>query len=90
MLEMTLSDFSRNVQNYLDDFEDNDDILIARNGEPYIKIISEVAHNTLLSSQQAEKRKKFAWFCGVWTEEDALEFDHAVKDFKSIDPEDWQ
>jgi hypothetical protein len=90
MLEMTLSDFSRNVQNYLDDFEHNDDIVIARNGEPYIKIIPELAHDTLMNNRQAERRKKFARFCGVWTEEDALEFDEAVKDFKSIDMEDWQ
>jgi hypothetical protein len=52
--------------------------------------VKRILHDTLLNNQREEKRKKFARFCGIWTEEDALEFDQAVKDFKSVDPEDWQ
>jgi hypothetical protein len=44
MLELTIQNFSRNVAEYLPDAELND-FVIARNGEPYIKIVAPAPAN---------------------------------------------
>ena len=38
---------------------------------------------------QEDKRKRFAQFCGMWTEQEAVEFDEATKDLATVDPKDW-
>jgi hypothetical protein len=37
-----------------------------------------------------DHREDFAEFCGAWSEADAAEFDENTKDFREIDPRDWQ
>ena len=36
------------------------------------------------------RKKEFAVFLGVWTKEEAAEFEKLVEDEERIDPEDWQ
>ena len=38
----------------------------------------------------ADHRADFAEFCGIWTSEDAREFEAATADLERIDQEDWQ
>ena len=37
-----------------------------------------------------ERRADFAEFCGGWSKADAAEFERHTKDFRKIDPRDWQ
>jgi hypothetical protein len=46
--------------------------------------------DALLSGKVDERRKMFAPFCGIWTDQDAAEFKGAVKDFETVNPEDWK
>ena len=43
-----------------------------------------------LDKAQADRSKDFVEFFGVWSEEEAAEFDAATADFDRIDPEDWK
>ncbi len=38
----------------------------------------------------AERRKRFEKFLGTWTEEEAAEFEEAVRVFDEIDEESWK
>ena len=38
----------------------------------------------------AERRKHFEEFFGTWTEEEAAEFEEAVRVFDEIDEESWK
>lgn len=42
------------------------------------------------SESIAERRKRFEKFLGTWTEEQAAEFDEAVRVFDEIDEESWK
>ncbi len=41
-------------------------------------------------SSVAERRKRFEKFLGTWTEEEAAEFEKAVRVFDEIDEESWK
>ena len=41
-------------------------------------------------SSVAERRKHFEEFFGTWTEEEAAEFEEAVRVFDEIDEESWK
>ncbi len=43
-----------------------------------------------LGSAQAERRKDFERFCGVWSSKEAAAFQDANRDFEKVDPEDWK
>ncbi len=42
-----------------------------------------------LGSAQAERRKEFEPFCGLWSSKEAAAFREANRDFERVDPEDW-
>jgi hypothetical protein len=37
-----------------------------------------------------DRKADFGEFCGVWSKADAAEFEKNTKDFRKIDPRDWQ
>ncbi len=37
-----------------------------------------------------DRKADFAEFCGVWSKADAAEFERNTKDFREVDPRDWQ
>ena len=43
-----------------------------------------------LDKMPVDHSKDFLEFFGVWSEEEAAEFDAATADFERIDPEDWK
>lgn len=42
------------------------------------------------SSVTSKSKSRFSRFCGVWSEEDAVEFDKALLEQRRIDNEAWQ
>jgi len=42
------------------------------------------------SAARPRKREDFSEFCGIWTEEEAREFEEAIADQEEIYPEDRQ
>jgi hypothetical protein len=52
--------------------------------------VKRLLEDTLLSRKREEKRRELAKFCGIWTSEDAAEFEEATKDFETVDPRDWK
>ncbi len=41
-------------------------------------------------TKQPRFANDFKDICGVWTQEDRLEFENSIKEFEKTDPEDWQ
>ena len=37
-----------------------------------------------------QRKSRFSRFCGIWSDEDAVEFDKALLDQRKIDNEAWQ
>lgn len=35
-------------------------------------------------------RNDFEKFCGIWSKEEAAEFEEAIADLERVDPEDWR
>jgi hypothetical protein len=52
--------------------------------------VKKILADALLSGKVDERRKMFAPFCGIWTDRDAAEFNEAVKDLETSNPEDWE
>jgi hypothetical protein len=43
-----------------------------------------------LERETDEKKKKLARFCGIWTPEDAVEFEAVTKEFGTVNESDWK
>jgi hypothetical protein len=52
--------------------------------------VKRILENALLPQKREEKNKALSQFCGIWTDEDAAEFEAATKDFRTVDPRDWE
>ena len=89
MRQMTLRDIPEEVE------------LVARNEASRKGISLNKAFLTLLrkgmqqtkvqtSSVTRQSDSTFSRFCGVWSEEDAAEFDNALMEQRKIDNEAWQ
>ena len=52
--------------------------------------VKKILRDALLSDKIEERRKMFAPFCGIWTDQDAAEFKEAIKDLEAVDPGDWE
>ncbi len=60
-------------------------------GRSVNKVVKELIARALgLDEKNKDNLKDFADLCGVWTEEEALEFRGAVKALARIEPEEWQ
>lgn len=42
------------------------------------------------AASEPPHRSDFAAFCGVWTQEEAREFEWRVADLHAVDPKDWE
>jgi len=77
------------------DIDDNLEILIQhkarKEGLSIDKTIKKILEDALMRRSEMKKKNKndFLDLFGVWSEEDVREFDNAVKDFETINPEDW-
>jgi len=50
-----------------------------------------LAESVGVSRKRADvNRARFERFCGVWSEQEADEFDAAVADLQRVDPRDWE
>ena len=54
------------------------------------EMVKKILSDVLLSGKIDKRRKIFAPFCGIWTEQDIIEFEEATKDFTTVNPEDWK
>lgn len=55
------------------------------------KTIKEILREKFSSTnQRPNNRKRFEKFSGLWSEEEAKQFQEATKDFETINPEDWK
>jgi hypothetical protein len=37
-----------------------------------------------------KNRRQFEEFCGVWSKSDLKEFEKATREFREVDPEEWE
>jgi hypothetical protein len=44
----------------------------------------------LEEQHNGDRRADFAEFCGGWSKAEAAEFERNTKDFRKVDPRDWQ
>ena len=61
-----------------------------KEGKSLNRLIKELLRRALDLDKQLERSTAFDEFCGVWSEEEAREFDKAIFDTRRIDTEDWQ
>ncbi|MHC6202680.1 hypothetical protein ACYULU_05745 [Breznakiellaceae bacterium SP9] len=52
--------------------------------------VKRILEDALLSRKREEKNRELSKFCGIWTDEDAAEFEAATKNFRTVDPRDWE
>jgi hypothetical protein len=52
--------------------------------------VKKILTDALLPNKIEERRKMFAPFCGIWTDSDTAEFNEAIKDLETANPEDWE
>jgi len=75
----------------IDDILENEiDIKAEIYGLNRTETVKKILTDVLISGKIEERRKMFAPFCGIWTDKDAVEFNEAVKDMETINPEDWK
>ena len=63
-----------------------------RNGMSLNKTLKEILTASVGAglSPAADHRAEFAEFCGVWTTQDASDFEAATADFETVDKADWK
>lgn len=64
---------------------DSEDVLTPQKKESTQKESRELSEAAI-----EERRKAFAQFCGIWTDEEYAEFEEATKDLRTVDPRDWE
>lgn len=54
------------------------------------RTVKKILEDSLRKTSSEERRKQFEEFCGIWTKEEAREFDKLIEDNRTIDEEDWK
>jgi len=53
------------------------------------KTIKKLLRKALGLDENSDKRPDFSEFCGIWTEDEAAQFDEGLKEFEKIDESLW-
>lgn len=89
MRQMTLRDIPEEIE------------MVARNeaskqgvslNKAFLALLRKGTQQTITQSPAltSQRKSRFSRFCGVWNEDDAVEFDNALLDQRKIDNEAWQ
>ena len=54
------------------------------------KLVKKLLRKALGLEAPRKPRADFSAFCGVWTKEEAAEFEETMKDFEQIDKDLWE
>lgn len=63
--------------------------LSAQSGLSQNKLVKRLLRSALGLDSPVEPPNDFERFCGIWSEEDALDFDTSMQQFDEIDEELW-
>ena len=64
--------------------------LAARTGLSQNKVVKKLLRKALGLGSPQQPKTDFSAFCGLWSEEEGIAFDQAVKDFEEIDEDLWK
>lgn len=53
------------------------------------KVIKRLLRKALGLNETPEAKPDFSEFCGIWTKEEALQFEEGIKEFEKVDESLW-
>lgn len=54
------------------------------------KVIKKLLRKALGFNEENQRKSDFSEFCGIWSKDEAQQFDNSLNDFETIDKNLWQ